>query len=131
MDEISDHSALETLAAAGLRAAGEHGLVEALQVVADAVVEVTDADAAAVRVVDASGRLPVRTVASRSEALAAELAGSTFSLQELPAQEASSDELPAAVQRAARRARCPRLSARRTPGGLRPAVGAGCPSGRS
>ena len=52
-----------------------------------------------------SGRLPVRTVASDSEALAAELAGSTFSLEELPAQDASSDELPAAVQRAARRAR--------------------------
>jgi serine phosphatase RsbU (regulator of sigma subunit) len=103
MDEISDH-ALDTLAAAGLRAAGEQGLAEALQAVADAVVEVTDADAAAVRVVDASGRLPVRTVASHSQALAAELAGSTFSLEELPAEEASSDELPAAVQRAARRA---------------------------
>ena len=103
MDEISDH-ALDTLAAAGLRAAGEHGLAEALQAVADAVVEVTEADAAAVRVVDASGRLPVRTVASHSQALAAELAGSTFSLEELPAEEASSDELPAAVQRAARRA---------------------------
>ena len=97
MDEISDH-ALDTLAAAGLRAAGEHGLAEALQAVADAVVEVTDADAAAVRVVDASGRLPVRTVASHSQALAAELAGSTFSLEDLPAQEASLDELPEAVQ---------------------------------
>ena len=104
MDEISDH-ALDTLAAAGLRAAGEHGLAEALQAVADAVVEVTDADAAAVRVVDASGRLPVRTVASHSQALAAELAGSTFSLEDLPAQEASLDELPEAVQRVARRAR--------------------------
>jgi GAF domain-containing protein len=104
MDEIFD-DALDTLAAAGLRAAGEHGLAEALQAVADAVVEVTGADAAAVRVVDGSGRLPVRTVASRSESLAAELAGSMFSLEELPAQEASSGELPAAVQRAARRAR--------------------------
>jgi len=104
MDEISDH-ALDTLAAAGLRAAGEHGLDEALQAVAGAVIAVTDADAAAVRVVDASGRLPVRTVASHSQALGAELAGSTFSLEELPAQEASSDELPAAVQRVARRAR--------------------------
>jgi len=104
MDEISDH-ALDTLATAGLRAAGEHGLAEALQAVADAVVEVTDADAAAVRVVDASGRLPVRTVASHSQALAAELAGSTFSLEDLPAQEASLDELPEAVQRVARRAR--------------------------
>ena len=104
MDEIFD-DALDTLAAAGLRAAGGHGIAEALQAVADAVVEVTGADAGAVRVVDGSGRLPVLTVASRSESLAAELAGSTFSLEELPAQEASSDELPAAVQRAARRAR--------------------------
>jgi len=104
MDEISDH-ALDTLAEAGLRAAGEHGLDEALQVVADAVVEVTGADAAAIRVVDGSGRLPVSTVASRSEALAAELAGSAFSLDELPAEAVSADELPGAVKRAARRAR--------------------------
>jgi len=39
MDDNSDH-ALDALAAAGLRAAGEHGLAEALQAVADAVVEV-------------------------------------------------------------------------------------------
>src|SRR5262245_53388584 len=103
MDEISDR-ALDTLAAAGLRAAGEHGLDAALQVVADAVVEVSGADAAAIRVVDGSGRLPVRTVASRSEALAAELEGSAFSLEELPAETVSSDELPGAVERAARRA---------------------------
>jgi len=103
MDEISDH-ALDTLAAAGLRAAGEQGLDEALQVVAEAVVEVTGADAAAIRTVDGSGRLSVRTVASRSDALAAELAGSAFSLEELPAEAVSSDELPGAVARAARRA---------------------------
>jgi len=103
MDAISDH-ALDTLAEAGLRAAGEHGLDEALQVVADAVVEVTGADAAAIRVVEGSGSLPVRTVASRSEAVAAELAGSAFSLAELPAEAVASDELPGAVGRAARRA---------------------------
>jgi len=103
MEAISDH-ALDTLAEAGLRAAGEQGLDEALQVVADAVVEVTGAEAAAIRVVDGSGALPVRIVASRSEALAAELAGSSFSLAELPADPVSADELPRAVERAARRA---------------------------
>src|SRR5262245_55975701 len=97
MDEISDR-ALDTLAAAGLRAAGEHGLDGALQVVAEAVVEVTGADAAAIRTVDGSGRLPVRTVVSRSEAVAAELTGSAFSLEELPADAVSSDELPGAVE---------------------------------
>jgi serine phosphatase RsbU (regulator of sigma subunit) len=104
MDDNSDH-ALDTLAAAGLRAAGERGLDEALQAVADAVSEVTGADVAAIRVVDDDGRLTVRTVASRSEALAAELAGSAFSPDELPAHAASADDLPEAVRRAARRAR--------------------------
>jgi serine phosphatase RsbU (regulator of sigma subunit) len=103
MDDNSDH-ALDTLAAAGLRAAGERGLDEALQAVADAVSEVTGADVAAIRVVDDDGRLTVRTVASRSEALAAELAGSAFSPDELPAHAASADDLPEAVRRAARRA---------------------------
>ena len=93
MDDNSDH-ALDTLAAAGLRAAGEPGLDEALQAVADAVCEVTGADVAAIRVVDSEGRLPVRTIASRSEALAAELAGSAFALDELPAEPAASDDLP-------------------------------------
>jgi serine phosphatase RsbU (regulator of sigma subunit) len=104
MDDISEH-ALEALAAAGLRAAGEHGLDEALQAVAEAAREVTGADAVAIRVLDAEGRLPVRTVVCRSEALAAELAGSSFPLAELPRREASSDRLPQAVSRAARRAR--------------------------
>jgi serine phosphatase RsbU (regulator of sigma subunit) len=104
MDDNSDH-ALDTLAAAGLRAAGEPGLDEALQAVADAVCEVTGADVAAIRVVDSEGRLPVRTIASRSEALAAELAGSAFALDELPAEPAASDALPDAVRRAARHAR--------------------------
>ncbi|TML13877.1 MAG: GAF domain-containing protein [Actinobacteria bacterium] len=104
MDDISD-DALETLAAAGLRAAGEYWLDEALQDVADAVGQVTGADVTAIRVADDDGRLPVRAVASRSEALAAELAGSAFSLDVLPAQAASSDDLPDAVRRAARRAR--------------------------
>ena len=104
MDDNSDH-ALDTLAAAGLRAAGERGLDEALQVVADAVGEVTGADVVAIRVVEDDGCLTVRTVSSRSEALAAELVGSAFSLDELPAEPATSDDLPEAVRRAARHAR--------------------------
>src|SRR5262245_59176448 len=104
MDEISDR-ALDALAAAGLRAAGEHGLDDALQAVADAACAVTGADAAAIRVLDAESRLAVRALACRSEALAAELAGSSFPLGELPAASASGDALPEAVRRAARRAR--------------------------
>jgi serine phosphatase RsbU (regulator of sigma subunit) len=104
MGDISEH-ALDALAEAGLRAAGEHGLDEALQGLTEAVAEVTGADAAAIRVVNAEGSLPVRTVVCRSEALAAELAGSSFPLAELPGQEAGSETLPRAVLRAARRAR--------------------------
>jgi serine phosphatase RsbU (regulator of sigma subunit) len=103
MDDISEQ-ALDALAAAGLQAAGEPGLDEALQAVAEAAGEVTGADAIAIRIVDAEGRLPVRTVVCRSEALAAELAGSGFPLAELP-REASSKKLPEAVRRVARRAR--------------------------
>jgi serine phosphatase RsbU (regulator of sigma subunit)/PAS domain-containing protein len=104
MGGISEQ-ALETLAAAGRRAAGEHGLDEALQAVAEAVVEVAGADAVAVRVADAQGALPVRSIVCRSEALAAELAGSSFSVNELPREDGDSGALPGAVQRAARRAR--------------------------
>jgi serine phosphatase RsbU (regulator of sigma subunit) len=104
MDDISAH-ALDSLAAAGLRAAGEQGLDEALHAVAEAAGDVTGADAIAIRVVDAEARLTVRTVACRSEALAAELSGSSFPLAELPRGEVSSEGLPQAVSRAARRAR--------------------------
>ena len=79
MDGISEQG-LETLAAAGRRAAGENGLDEALDALGEA---------AAGR--DRRGRgghqggrrgrmLGVRRVISRSEALAAELAGSSFSV---------------------------------------------------
>jgi serine phosphatase RsbU (regulator of sigma subunit) len=104
MDEISDQP-LDALAAAGLRAAAEPELDDALQAVADAVLAVTGADAAGIRVVDAENRLPVRALACRSDALAAELAGSSFPLGELPAALASGDDLPDAVRRASRRAR--------------------------
>ena len=104
MDEIPEQ-ALDALAAAGLRAAGEQGLDEALQAVADAVGAATGADAVVVRVVDGERRLGVRALACRSEALAAELAGSSFSLDDLPAESAGIEGLPGAVRRAARRAR--------------------------
>ena len=104
MDEISDQ-ALDALATAGLSATGEQGLEEALQAVADAASAATGADAAAIRVLDAEGRLSVRALACRSEALGAELAGSSFAVTDLPAELVSIDDLPAPVQRAVRRAR--------------------------
>ena len=104
MDEISDQ-ALDSLATAGLSAAGEHGLEDALQTVADAAFAATGADAAAIRVLEAAGRLSVRALACRSDALAAELAGSSFAVEELPAELALGDDLPGSVQRAVRRAR--------------------------
>ena len=102
MEGISEQ-ALEALAQAGRRAAAEPGLDEALRAVAEAIGEVAGADAVAVRVVDADGALPVRSVVCRSEALAAELAGSSFPATDLPGEQ--SGTLPPAVQRAARRAR--------------------------
>jgi serine phosphatase RsbU (regulator of sigma subunit) len=101
MDGISEQG-LEALAAAGRRAAGESGLDEALEALGQAAVEVTGADAAAIRVADEEGVLGVRAVISRSEALAAELAGSSFSVAELPEDELSPERLPEAVRRAAR-----------------------------
>jgi serine phosphatase RsbU (regulator of sigma subunit) len=93
---------LATLAAAGRRAAGENGLDEALQELGEAAVDVTGADAVAIRVADENGRLGVRSVVSRSEALAAELAGSSFSVAELAEGESSPDRLTEPVRRAAR-----------------------------
>ena len=60
----------------------------------------------------AGGAFNYELRSERLSALAAELAGSSFAWEELPAQMASADELPGAVQRAARRA-C--ASARRVP----------------
>jgi serine phosphatase RsbU (regulator of sigma subunit)/PAS domain-containing protein len=93
---------LEALAVAGRRAAAESGLDEALEALGQAAADVTGADAVAIRVADEDGLLSVRRVISRSEALAAELAGSSFSVAELPEGEASLDRLPESVQRAAR-----------------------------
>ena len=49
--------------------------------------------------------LDARSVVSRSEVLAAELAGSTFPVVELKGDESRGEQLPEAVRRAARRAR--------------------------
>jgi len=90
------------LAAAGRRAAGESGLDDALEALGQAAVDVTGADVVAIRVADEEGALGVRTVISRSEALASELAGSSFPVAELTDGELSPDRLPEAVRRAAR-----------------------------
>ena len=101
MDGISEQE-LEALAAAGRRAADESGLREALDDLGQALAEVIGADAIAIRVADEDRMLAVRAVFSRSEALAAELAGSRFPLAELAEDEAPTDSLPDAVRRAGR-----------------------------
>ena len=101
MEGISEQG-LEALAAAGRRAADESGLREALDGLGQALAEVIGADAIAIRVADEDRMLGVRAVFSRSEALAAELAGSRFSLAELAEDEAGADGLPEAVRRAGR-----------------------------
>jgi serine phosphatase RsbU (regulator of sigma subunit) len=101
MDGISEQG-LETLAAAGRRAAGESGLQEALESLGRAVAEVIGADAVAIRVADEDQTLGVRAVITRSEALAAELAGSRFPLAELAGDAAANERLPEALRRAGR-----------------------------
>ena len=101
MDGISEQG-LEALAAAGRQAADESGLREALDGLGRAFAEVLGADAIAIRVADEDRMLGVRAVFSRSEALAAELAGSRFSLAEFAEDGEPTDRLPEAVRRAGR-----------------------------
>jgi serine phosphatase RsbU (regulator of sigma subunit) len=101
MDGISEQG-LEALAAAGRRAADESGLREALDDLGRALAEVLGADAIAIRVADEDRMLGVRAVISRSEALAAELAGSRFSLAELAGDGAPAERLPEPIRRAGR-----------------------------
>jgi serine phosphatase RsbU (regulator of sigma subunit) len=103
MDGISEQ-ALNALTAAAHRAADGQDLGGSLRVLAEAVAEVTGAEAVVIRLVD-NGRVDAHTVIARSEALAAELEGSSFPLVELPSAEAEGNRLPEAVRRAARRAR--------------------------
>jgi len=102
MEGISEQF-LDALTAVGRRAAGEHDPGEALEALGNAVRDATGAEAVVIRLVDEAGLLMANTVVARSEALAAELAGSAFPVAELAA--AGGDELPEAVRRAARRAR--------------------------
>ena len=101
MDGISEQR-LEALAAAGRQAAEESGLDAALDGLGAAIGEVIGADAVAIRVTDGERMLDVRAVVSRSEALAAELAGSRFPLAELGDDEAATERLPETVRRAGR-----------------------------
>jgi hypothetical protein len=103
MDVISEQ-ALAALAAGGRRAAEEKDLAGALRVLGEAAADATGAEAAVIRIVGENGMLAVRSVVSRSEALAAELAGSSFPVAQLALDESTGDQLPEAVRRAAHRA---------------------------
>ena len=104
MNGISEQ-ALAALAAGGRRAAEESDLDEALRALGEAAAEATGAEAVVIRIAGEDGMLDARSVVSRSEVLAAELAGSTFPVVELKGDESRGDQLPEAVRRAARRAR--------------------------
>jgi serine phosphatase RsbU (regulator of sigma subunit) len=103
MDGISEQ-ALVVLAAGGRRVAEEDDLAGALQALGEAAAEATGAEASVIRVAGENGMLDTRSIVSRSEALAAELAGSSFPVAELTLDESTGDQLPEAVRRAARRA---------------------------
>ncbi|MEP6909135.1 MAG: SpoIIE family protein phosphatase, partial [Actinomycetota bacterium] len=104
MDGISEHS-LDALAEGGRRAAEEDDLENALRALGEAAAEATGADVAVIRVVGDDGLLEARSVVSRSEAVGAEMAGSSFPVTQLGAGASAGDRLPEAVRRAARRAR--------------------------
>src|SRR5205807_833323 len=70
-----------------------------------AAVDACGADVAVVRLPDRNGMLTARAVLARSEALAAELEGSSFPLAQLPRAEATGSSLPEAVRRGADRSR--------------------------
>jgi serine phosphatase RsbU (regulator of sigma subunit) len=91
---------LEALAEAAARIVGSASLPEALNAVAAAALAATDADLALLRVNDEHGELAARAVAPETSALAAEVAGSRASLDELAA-----GEIPGPTRRAAERIR--------------------------
>ncbi len=123
MDVLPEH-ALGTLAAAGRTLADETSLEKALSALADAAAAAAAAEVAVVRVVDEGGRsLQARAIAASSDAVAAELVGSRFSLLELPFEEtADLERMPAQVRAAADRVRADSLL-------LLPAWGDGRPLG--
>ena len=95
---------LDALAAAGLALASAGTLGEALQIVVDGAARAAHADVAIARV-ETHRQLTAVAVATHSEALAAELAGSGYLLDALPEdEEAKLERMPPAVRRAAKRA---------------------------
>jgi len=94
---------LDALAAAGLALANAETLTEALQLVADGAAAAGHADLVIARA-DLEGRAAALGVATRSEALAAELARSGFPLEDVPGRDESElARMPTVVQRTARR----------------------------
>jgi serine phosphatase RsbU (regulator of sigma subunit) len=93
------------LVAAGRRIAGETSLDGALSTLADAAATAAGAEVAVVRVLDETGRsLRAGAISARSDTVAAELVGSSFSLLELPVEEtADSSHVPEQVRAAAAR----------------------------
>ena len=99
--------ALEALAQAGASIAAAGSLVEALRPIADSLAAAAGAEVAVIRVPDhEQRRLLACAVASLSSAVAAELEGTSFELDELSREEVDDlGRVPDAVARAARRAR--------------------------
>jgi serine phosphatase RsbU (regulator of sigma subunit) len=103
--ETVPEQGLGALVAAGRRIAGETSLDGALSTLADAAAAAAGAEVAVVRVLDETGRsLRAGAIAARSDTVAAELVGSSFSLLELPVEEtADSSLVPEPVRAAAAR----------------------------
>jgi serine phosphatase RsbU (regulator of sigma subunit) len=99
-------SAIDALAAVSRLLAEGATRDEALSAIVEAVEQAAGADVVVARAVDADGTcLRARAVASSSRALAAELEGSLFSVDELPAREIGQlEEVPGVLRRAADRA---------------------------
>jgi serine phosphatase RsbU (regulator of sigma subunit) len=94
---------LDALAVAGLALASAESLAEALQLVADGAAAAAHADVAIARA-DVEGHVAALGVATGSQALAAELSRSGFSLSDLPGREESElVRMPTVVQRTAQR----------------------------
>src|SRR5438874_578761 len=98
--------ALDALASAARAASEAHGAGEALEAIAAAARFAAGADVAVIRVLDrAAGLATARAVSAHSPALAAQLAGSSLSADELPAHDiVDLADAPPALARVAVRA---------------------------
>src|SRR3954466_8693386 len=96
---------LDALAAAGLALASAATLAEALHIVASGTARAVHADTVILRAAQGGGdTFEAVAVATPSEALAAELAGTRLEVAEVPQhEEAQLERLPAGVRRAAER----------------------------